>query len=190
MLTLRPGVTEESLKEFIGPNANKIIQRGSKELSWCWPGLLFPALWLAYRKAYLAAFLVFLIDSICTAWGLSLMAGTVVFSFHHPWLVNTLVRILVALFGLRYYLNFANSKIAAINANTVDSSTQEKLFKAKGKTSITGMLLFLILTSAFGTIVYTKGVQNLSQNETVISTTSTPTAAVQKTVSQTTITVS
>jgi hypothetical protein len=180
MQAFKAGVTEAALQDFIGKNANKIIRRGSKDISWCWPALFVPSLWLAYRKAYFAAFLVFVVDAFCSAWGLYIMIDSADLGFHHPWLVSTLVRIAIALFGLRYYFNLANNRVARIYNETADLETRKKLFKAKGGTSVSGMLLFLILSSALGTVVYGKGVQTIAANH----------STTQITVMQTTKTVS
>lgn len=158
----RPGVTEANLKTFIGNNADKIIRRGLRDISWCWPALFVPSLWLAYRKAYGAAFAVFVVECIASAWGIYILIGTPEFGFNHPWLLATLLRVVVALFGLHYYLNLASKRVAKIEADTTDIASRQMAYKRKGGTSIAGMLLFLIFSSAVGTVIYGKGVQSMS----------------------------
>ncbi|MDO8954451.1 MAG: DUF2628 domain-containing protein [Gammaproteobacteria bacterium] len=180
MHPLKPGVSEQSLQDFIGNNADKIIRRGSKDISWCWPALLVPSLWLAYRKAYTAAVVVFIIDCFCSAWGLYLLIGVPLIGFHHPILINALVHVLVGLFGMRYYLHLASKRVSKINAETADLTTRQILYRAKGHTSAMGMVIFLILSSGLGTLLYSKGVETITrQVTTTVQTTTVQTSAVQ-----------
>ncbi|MDF2940242.1 MAG: group-specific protein [Gammaproteobacteria bacterium] len=152
----RPGVSEENLKVFIGNNAEKIIRRGARDISWCWPAFFFSFLWLAYRKAYLAAFLVLVVEFCFQAldyYGVA--TGIAGFHFHYSIL---LVHFAVALFGLRYYLRFASKKVAKINAETADSSSRDTLYHAKGRTSAASVVGIMLLSMIInGGVLYTVG---------------------------------
>ncbi|MDO8954452.1 MAG: DUF2628 domain-containing protein [Gammaproteobacteria bacterium] len=170
---LRPGVTQENLKAFIGNNADKIIRRGSRDISWCWPALFVPSLWLAYRKAYAAAVVVFLVQIALST--LSLLLDTKFPEFIIPLglLITAVTQILLALFAMRYYLNFASKKVAKINAETADMTSREVLYRVKGGTSAIALVVFMILTSIVGMInmnLSMKRLQNSGAIPTVIIT--------------------
>jgi len=148
----RPGVTQENLKVFIGNNADKIIRRGSSDISWCWPAFFASSLWLAYRKAYLAAVVVLLIQIALSAWGMFISTKFPGLVIIQGLLITVITQILLALFAMRYYLNFASKKVATINAETADLATREALYRAEGGTSAIALVVFLILTSIVGAI--------------------------------------
>lgn len=137
----RPGVSEENLKTFIGNNAEKIIRRGSRDISWCWPGFFFSYLWLAYRKAYGAALIVFLAE-FGLHWLGNYLSVTRGGNFHYLIALGPFV---VGLFGLRYYLSFASKKLAKINAETADFAARDTLYHAKGRTSVASVIGFIVL---------------------------------------------
>ncbi|MDF2690192.1 MAG: hypothetical protein K0S29_47 [Gammaproteobacteria bacterium] len=139
----RPGVNLENLKTFIGNNAEKIIDRGSKPISFSLPALLFSFLWLAYRKAYLAAFIVLIVELGIQFLGFYGISSKIPgLPFHSA---IGIIHLAVGLFGLRYYLNFASKKVAKINAETIDPAAKITLYHAQGRTSAASVFGFLIL---------------------------------------------
>ena len=152
----RPGVTEENLKVFIGNNAEKVIRRGSRDISWCWPGFFFSFLWLAYRKAYLAALIALLVEFALQV--LDYYAATHGIGGIHFHYSIILVHLAVALFGLRYYLSLASKRVAKINAETADFSARDTLYHARGRTSAAAVIGFLVLNMIInGGMLYTMG---------------------------------
>ena len=76
-----PQITEKDFIDFIGPNADKYIEKFSKfnvagvdhfSLTWNWPAFIVAVFWMLYRKLYLWALLVFILSFIPIA-GIILM---------------------------------------------------------------------------------------------------------------------
>ncbi|MDF2529931.1 MAG: hypothetical protein K0Q57_811 [Gammaproteobacteria bacterium] len=150
----RPGVNQDNLRDFIGNNAEKIIRRGSRDISWCWPAFFFSFLWFAYRKAYMAAIAVFLLEfvfQIVSIYSIIALSGTQLF---HPHYSILLVRILIALFAMRVYLGHASKKVAEINAQTADASVRKTLYEAKGRTSVLSLVGFMLLSLLLSSILW------------------------------------
>ena len=68
-----PQITEKDFIDFIGPNADKYIEKFSKfnvagvdhfSLTWHWPSFIVAVFWMLYRKLYLWALLVFILSFI------------------------------------------------------------------------------------------------------------------------------
>jgi hypothetical protein len=163
----RPGVTEDNLNVFIGNNAEKIIRRGSKDISWCWPGFFFSFFWLAYRKAYTVAFIVMFIE-------FSLMISgsiQIIRSIHPMFVIHIiLIKLLVGLFGLRYYLYLASKKVAQINEQVADSALRQTFYKSKGQTSVANVFGYLLIWVIANSLVsFTIGVHKPLQDMSIQS---------------------
>ncbi len=132
-------VTEQDLRSFIGPYADRYLSRWAKStnplhISWNWAGLLM-LYWMGFRKMYLFATLYYILFVI------SLFAGI---------LINEITQLLsifiFAMWGDALYYRYALAKIHKIKAAFPKADTDELQAKlaAKGGRSLLGMIVTII----------------------------------------------
>jgi len=141
-----PQITKKDFIDFIGPNADKYIEKFSKfnvagvdnfSLTWHWPAFFVTFFWMLYRKLYLWALLVFILSYI-PAVGLVLM-------------------IICGLTGNYLYYKHAKQKIMELKIQESSSDLSELLHQIGGVNqwvkTLAIVLVILAILGIFAAII-------------------------------------
>lgn len=125
-------IDEETLKKFIGKNADKILEQ-----SFSIPALLFAPFYAAYRKMFKYSVIYTLITIIAIA--IQLLFGKAYFL-----IIDIIMNILFGFFANKLYIKHAIKKISKI-ANKNEYNNAKYDYTKKGGTSISLAILFAFL---------------------------------------------
>jgi len=150
------GFLVEDIREFVGPNADKYIEKFYKisqgEKTYNWPCAIFLTYWMAYRKMWKPAILYCIILSIISG----IIQG---FGFGIQMICN-LVLLLYYFFHMGYqgnilYWNFVKEELTKEGLADISQPNypiREHLGK-RGGTSILFLLAFILLSSMISSIL-------------------------------------
>ena len=103
--------------------------------SWCWPGFLFSAAWLFYRKCFIAAAIVVALGSV-----LPILLGS------YAVVLTGLIPVGIGLWGKSYYAWMALGRIAAADSLGLTGAARTVYLERRGGTS------WLVASAASGTL--------------------------------------
>lgn len=150
------GFLEDDIREFVGPNADRYIDRFHKvsreEKSYNWSCAIFLTYWMAYRKMWKPAILYAIILSIVNAIILD-------FGFGIQMICN-IVLLLYYFLHMGYqgdilYWNFVKEELTKEGLNDISQPNHEirEHLGKRGGTSILFLIIFIVLSTAVSNVI-------------------------------------
>ncbi|MDU4697229.1 MAG: zinc ribbon domain-containing protein [Paenibacillus sp.] len=158
------GVSEEDLRQFVGPRTEVYLQKWREDSRWNWPAFVLGGYWLLYRGMYLYLLLYLVAGSLVINLAGSLLyaisgntfSGGIVAAL---FTICLAIRIGLAISANTLYLSHARRKINALYQRyPSDNDTREEKIAQAGETSlyipIALAVLPLLISLVFGAFTY------------------------------------
>lgn len=165
METMQPKRTlEGDLANFVGrikeayymPRFENIIDRGTK-VGWNWPAFFVPVMWMAYRKMYVYAAILY-IYQIASSFITTKMSGAASSVLS---VLGILVTFGIPMFANYIYYNFACKKIDECNDIHNETERAEKI-KQLGGTNTLAVVIALVISIVYVSITVMSAMKSMT----------------------------